>query len=519
MALNYEVIYLGQLSRIDTFQGDDHMEGAGLILGSYGSDTDPLYNRVGYLEAGRLSEDANDTYDVDNGGGYDSFRINGGSLTNFDAVAIYDTTITYWDGTTATVSLVVFQDVNGNTYVAPEITRNADQTALEEKPIESVTLNSVVSDTGDMAADRVAGDFKTPVYGTPFDEEMRLGYTTGGNDFVFGMEGNDTIFGDGGDDYLDGGEGNDILYGGTQNDTLVGGFGDDTITTGAGNDTIFMDGSGDDVVLDFDMSDPDGDGLTTDQLDISNLQTPSGGPVNAMNTQVVDDGNGNAMLIFPEGETLTLVGVSPDQLATLEQKQSVGIPCFTPGTMILTPLGEVPVEHLRPGDLVTTRDNGPQPVVWTGRRDLGPKELAADPRLLPVSIQPGFARNDRPLLVSPQHAILTRPWSGADEHLVRATHLARMDGGKVRIARGRKRVSYLHILFDRHQIVRSNGLWSESYYPGPHALRMMPDAAILELLTLFPDLSGGVEAAIGPTARTIPRWRDLPDRLREIRAA
>ena len=519
MATNYEVISLGQLSLIDTTQGNDLMESAELLLGTYGSEADPLYDRVVYLEAGRLSEDANDTYDVDNGGGYDSFSIDGGTQENFDAVAIYDATITYWDGTTAQVSLVVFQDVNGNTYIAPEITQNADQAALNEKPIQSLTLDAVASDTGDMAGDRVAGDFKTPVYGTPADEEMRLGYTTSGNDFVFGMEGNDTIFGDGGNDYLDGGEGNDILYGGAQDDTLVGGFGDDTITTGTGSDTIFMDGSGDDVVTDFDMSDPDGDGLTQDQLDVSGLTDLSGGPVTGRNTQVADDGNGNAVLIFPGGETLTLIGVSPDQLATLEQRQAVGIPCFTPGTMILTPAGEVPVETLRPGDLVTTRDCGPQPIVWAGRRDLKPAELAADPRLLPVAIQPGFAGNDRPLLVSPQHAILTRDRPGADEHLVRAIHLARLGGGKVRVARGRRRVSYLHILFDRHQVVRSNGLWSESYYPGPQALRMMSDEALLELLTLFPRLSQGAEAAVGPTARPVLSLRDLPLHLREIEAA
>ncbi len=42
------------------------------------------------------------------------------------------------------------QDVNGNTYLVPEETNNADQVALTAKPIQSLTLNSVVSNSGDM---------------------------------------------------------------------------------------------------------------------------------------------------------------------------------------------------------------------------------------------------------------------------------------------------------------------------------------------------------------------------------
>ena len=38
------------------------------------------------------------------------------------------------------------------------------------------------------------------------------------------------------------------------------------------------------------------------------------------------------------------------------------VPCFTPGTQILTPNGYVFVETLQDGDLIETRDNGAQPV-------------------------------------------------------------------------------------------------------------------------------------------------------------
>lgn len=55
--------------------------------------------------------------------------------------------------------MVVFQDVNGNAYLAPEETANADQAALTAKPIQALTLTSVVSNSGDTLANRVAGDF------------------------------------------------------------------------------------------------------------------------------------------------------------------------------------------------------------------------------------------------------------------------------------------------------------------------------------------------------------------------
>ncbi len=43
------------------------------------------------------------------------------------------------------------------------------------------------------------------------------------------------------------------------------------------------------------------------------------------------------------------------------------VPCFGPDTRILTDVGEVPVKWLAPGDLVVTRDEGPQPIRWIGR--------------------------------------------------------------------------------------------------------------------------------------------------------
>lgn len=273
MPTTYEVIFLGTLPKIDTTQGNELAENAAGILGTYGTSTTPLSGQVRTLSANDTTEDEDDTYDTDNGGGYDSFRINGGSVQNFDAVAEYNATITYIDGTTATVTVVIFQDVNGNTYLAPEQTANSDQVALTAKPIQSLSLLSVTANTGDMAANRVAGDFISSVDGTANADTMTVGYTDaqgdkvtegndfinagagndyvtagGGNDTVTAGTGNDSVFGGTGADSVDGGDGNDVIgsWGSDDgNDTMRGGTGNDSIIGGAGNDLIYGD-DGDD---------------------------------------------------------------------------------------------------------------------------------------------------------------------------------------------------------------------------------------------------------------------------------
>ena len=529
MPTTYEVISLGQLPIIDSQMNNEEIsENAAGILGTYGSAGTPLYDNIGTLSAERLSEDANDSYDVDNVGGYDSFRIDGGAPQDFDGVAVYNATITYADGSTATITAVVFQDVNGNTYLAPELTTNADQAALTAGPIQSLQLTSVFSNTGDDAGDmqgtRIAGDFKAPVDGAGTGETMGLGYTDGqgdqittAGDLVYGNGGNDTISADAGNDMVFGGTGQDTIFGGTGNDILSGDGGDDTLTGGAGNDTFaFARAGGNDRIVDFDTGDANGDGFTNDQLDVSDLRTATGDPVTAWDVTVSDDGFGNARLTFPEGESIVLQGVAPSQMATAGQRYRAGIPCFTPDTMILTPRGERPIGALRVGDLVVTRDNGPQAIAWIGHRDLDQTDLTYNPALQPVLIRAGALGNERSLLVSPQHAILAD--RGGEEALVRATHLARLQGGRVRIARGVKAVTYIHLMFDAHQVILSNGLWSESFYPGPQALAMLATPELVELLALFPALAQGAANAIGPVARDVARWHDLPATLRGITA-
>ena len=58
---------------------------------------------------------------------------------------------------------------------------------------------------------------------------------------------------------------------------------------------------------------------------------------------------------------------------------------------------------------------------------------------------------------------------GEDEVLVAAKHLVGMDGVE-QVAAGA--VSYIHILFERHEIVCADGAWSESFQPSRRMLAL-----------------------------------------------
>ena len=50
-------------------------------------------------------------------------------------------------------------------------------------------------------------------------------------------------------------------------------------------------------------------------------------------------------------------------------------------------------------------------------------------------------------------------------------------------------LTYVHFLFDRHQIVESEGAETESLFTGPEALKTVDSAARVEILHLFPELA------------------------------
>jgi Ca2+-binding RTX toxin-like protein len=360
-----------------------------------------------------------------------------------------------------------------------------------------------------------------------------------GNDTVDGGDGNDSLTGDAGNDSMSGGAGNDVMSGGTGNDAMDGGdgadrlsgdAGNDVITAGAGNDTI-IGGSGNDTLSGGDgrdtfvltagggrdqISDLDltlVDGQFTDRLDVSGLVDGSGNPVNWADAVITSDGAGGALITFPGGEVIRLVGIEPALLTGKPALVALGVPCFATGTLILTETGERAVETLRPGDRVMTLDHGLQPILWAGGRHLDRAALEREPLLRPVMIRDGALGNRGDVLVSPNHAVLVD--LDGQEMLVRAKHLAELDDPRFRIAKGKKEVGYHHILLGRHGIVYANGMATETLYPGPMAVAALGAEVAAEIgravPILAPVMAGLIEAVelYGPTARPVAKRRQL----------
>lgn len=300
-----------------------------------------------------------------------------------------------------------------------------------------------------------------------------------GNDTIAGGDGADSITASVGDDQVTGGIGNDTIFGGDGNDTLDGGAGADILTGGLGSDRFVGLGVGD--VVDGSEDTPSAE---TDVLDLA-----ASGWTWATTEIIYSGGNNEAGTVEFYSSGGALLGTM--SFSNIEQI----IPCFTPGTLLDTLCGPVPVEEIAVGDMVLTRDSGYRPVRWVGRRDLSLADLIARPDFRPVQIARGALGADCPdrdMLVSPQHRMLLTG-AGAEllvgeaEVLVAALHL---DGraGVTRVL-PREGVSYVHVMFDEHEIIRADGAWSESFQPGKASLEGLGDDQRAEILALFPELA------------------------------
>ena len=300
-----------------------------------------------------------------------------------------------------------------------------------------------------------------------------------GNDTVFAGVGNDTVWGDAGDDDLYGEDGVDTIEGGVGNDTLTGGLGGDSLSGGDDSD-IFLGGTDGDVVdggeggVDNDTLDLTGAGRLRVIYDAANHEN---GTVEFLD----DSGAVTGSMTFANIETV--------------------IPCFTPGTRIRTEFGDRPVETLRLGDRIVTRDNGLQEIRWIGNKHLEASVLRAVPKLRPVFIRKGALGNNLPkrdMLLSPNHRMLignrnTALYLGENEVLVAAKHLIHNNGIKRLMV---PEVSYIHFMFDRHEVVMSDGTWSESFQPGDQSLQGIDTDQRDEIFSLFPELkrADGIKA-------------------------
>jgi len=315
-----------------------------------------------------------------------------------------------------------------------------------------------------------------------------------GADTLLGGHGDDSLFGNEDSDMLDGGSGNDLLDGGGDNDTLTGGdgddflrgaMGDDVLDGGAGNDTL-SGGDGMDLftgVTAGDVIDGGSGPVDFDTLDLRGSAVEGGRF--EINYLTEDQQSGEVQYFDAEGAATGSL--------RFDEIEAV-VPCFTPGTMIATPQGQRRVETLQVGDRVITRDNGMQQIRWIGKRRLSGAELARDGHLRPVLIQQGALGKgmpERDMLVSPNHRILivsdqSTLYFEDREVLVAAKHLTSRPGIDTVEASG---LTYVHMMFDHHEVILSDGAWSESFQPGGNSLAGVATDQRNEIFELFPELA------------------------------
>ena len=262
---------------------------------------------------------------------------------------------------------------------------------------------------------------------------------------------------------------------------------------------IATDGNGDPVEISISLSDLDivieSDGSAADGYvaQVDGSTNSDGGNV----TFTIAGPVTNIQIFYESGNQFSNdLGVIGFQMNTFGD-----ILCFCRGTMIETKTGARPVEDLREGDLILTRDRGYQPLRWVTSSTIGGHGPQA-----PIKIAAGALGNDTELMVSPLHKMLISGWRaelfiGENEALVMAKSL--VNGDTIRPAPCQT-VEYFHIMFDRHEIVLSNNCWSESFYPGQQALRTLDPAACEDLFSKFPELLED-DTAYGPVCTPVAK--------------
>ena len=143
----WNAIYLGTFGTdIDPTEGNDAAEDANVLIGqTFGSAGDPLFNHV--VEVTTIDNTGFSTVlETDTTGVNDdqfSFDLGSGpQVSTYDSVARYDVTVTYFDGTQASLPISIFQDTAGNLFLASHTLSATHRALLEAKAIESMEIDA-----------------------------------------------------------------------------------------------------------------------------------------------------------------------------------------------------------------------------------------------------------------------------------------------------------------------------------------------------------------------------------------
>ncbi len=192
---------------------------------------------------------------------------------------------------------------------------------------------------------------------------------------------------------------------------------------------------------------------------------------------------------------------------------------LAPASLIATRSGPVPLEWLRPGDGILTRDHGYRPLLWIGQ---GKRVAGAGPQSV-VAIEAGHfgpGQPDQCLRLAPGHGLLLGDPAflashGTAEVLAPAAALSRS-------APSRPLGGLFHVVLGGHELVLANGIWVESL-PAEAAFRLFPRRAVALCEDILDDFAHPLRPRIGAgelePARPARRIRHGHERRAGPRAA
>jgi len=278
------------------------------------------------------------------------------------------------------------------------------------------------------------------------------------------------------------------------------------------NATLDLDDPGATTISgDFDVTslfDGSSLGEATDGYVFSGLSDPTLGSLSVNNTTGEYTFTVDRSAVFATGAdqvvSFTVTGTSGANFDTDTVVITILI-CVARGTRITCARGEIAVEDLEVGDLVTTMDGKPQPVRWIGSRRVERQEMESNTKLWPVRIVAHALGENVPrkdLIVSAQHRVFLQDWRAEllfGEHQVLVPAKSLINDHSIVRDRNVDGVEYFHLLFDEHQIIFTENAPTESFHPGAYTLSELDKNVRDELFQLFPELKQ--EGGYGGLAR------------------
>lgn len=262
----------------------------------------------------------------------------------------------------------------------------------------------------------------------------------------------------------------------------------------------------------FRIVDDDDDGRLDAQSDYLNENGPAatftGYTATSGGTEypIFTDSFSNYAILLPQdGSTQTLFATGPgtSNLYQAETSDTDVYLCFGPGTLIATPDGEVAVETLQIGDLVSTADGHNAPVKWIGRQTL--RKLLSGLRMQPVRICVGALGGGLPrsdLTVTADHGMII------DGLVINASAL--VNGHSidwVPMAELPDVVTYYHIETESHDVILAEGAPTETYLD-------IPGRMAFDNFQEYLDLYGSEQRIPELDCPRISSQRLVPDEIR-----